>query len=223
MSPFFVQVVFFNDFGSTFEASLNAYGSLCVPFVHASFLSFFIDFWSPPGRSEEEVGGTLLNRINSTLSLSLFFKNHTRVYTNSLKGFFLKPAAGSQSPAASSGRGDWNKILQMWNKKALFLMLGISFLTPVGLLGAPRESWTLCGRSCKQKPSFHQKVSPRGHCGTLLALAGQLVALSGLLFEILFVTLGRYWDPPGPKLQKDVKIDENWEPEGRREPRSIYP
>ncbi len=49
---------------------------------------------------------SVLNRINSTLPSSLFFKNHTRVYTNSLKGFFLKPAAGSQSPAASSGRGD---------------------------------------------------------------------------------------------------------------------
>ena len=45
---------------------------------------------------------SVLNRINSTLPLSLFFKNHTRVYTNSLKGFFLKPSAGSQSPAASS-------------------------------------------------------------------------------------------------------------------------
>ena len=49
MSPFFVQVVFFNDFGSTFEASLNAYGSLCVPFVHASFSSFFDRFLGPPG------------------------------------------------------------------------------------------------------------------------------------------------------------------------------
>ena len=47
-----------------------------------------------------------LNRINNTLPLSLFFKNHTRRYTNSPKGFLWKPAAGSQSPAASSGRGD---------------------------------------------------------------------------------------------------------------------
>ena len=49
MSPFFVKVVFFNDFGSTFEASLNAYGSLCVPFVHTSFSSFFHRFPGPPG------------------------------------------------------------------------------------------------------------------------------------------------------------------------------
>ena len=49
MSSFFVQVVFFNDFGSTFEASLNAYGLLCVPFVHASLSSFFHRFPSPPG------------------------------------------------------------------------------------------------------------------------------------------------------------------------------
>ena len=49
---------------------------------------------------------SVLNRINSTLPLSLFLKKHARDYTNSLKGFFLKPAAGSQSPAASSGRGD---------------------------------------------------------------------------------------------------------------------
>ena len=49
---------------------------------------------------------SVLNRINSTLPLSLFFKNHTRAYTNSPKGFLWKPAAGSQSPAASSGRGD---------------------------------------------------------------------------------------------------------------------
>ena len=48
MSPFFVQVVFFNDFGSTFEATLNAYGLLCVPFVHASFLKIFDRFMGPP-------------------------------------------------------------------------------------------------------------------------------------------------------------------------------
>ena len=41
------------------------------------------------------------------------------------------------------------------------------------------------------------------------------MAPSGLLFEVLFVTLGRYWGPPGPELQKDVKIDEKWGPEGR--------
>ena len=40
------------------------------------------------------------------------------------------------------------------------------------------------------------------------------MAPSGLLFEVLFVTLGRYWGPPGPKIQKDIKIDEKWTPEG---------
>ena len=34
------------------------------------------------------------------------------------------------------------------------------------------------------------------------------MAPSGLLFELLFVTLGRYWGPLGPKLQKDAKIVE---------------
>ena len=61
------------------------------------FQSLFIDFWAPPVRICQEVGGragTPLNRINSTLSLSLCFKNNTRAYTNSLKGFFWKPAAG---------------------------------------------------------------------------------------------------------------------------------
>jgi len=82
-------------------------------------------------------------------------------------------------------------------------------LTSVGLLGAPREPSEHYVESCKQKPSFHQKDSPGAHCGALLASAGQLVAPSGLLFEVLFVTLGRYWAPPGPKLQKDVKFDEN--------------
>ena len=89
-------------------------------------------------------------------------------------------------------------------------------MTSVSLLGAMREpSRTLCGRSCKQKPSFHQKVSPGAHGGALLASAGQLVAPSGLLFEVLFVTLGRYWGPPGPELHKDVKIYEKWGPEGK--------
>ena len=41
------------------------------------------------------------------------------------------------------------------------------------------------------------------------------MAPSKLLFEVLFVTLGRYWAPPGPKLQKDIKIDEKWRPKGR--------
>ena len=40
------------------------------------------------------------------------------------------------------------------------------------------------------------------------------MAPSGLLFEVLFVTLGRYWGPLGPKLQKDARIEEKWEPEG---------
>ena len=40
------------------------------------------------------------------------------------------------------------------------------------------------------------------------------MAPSGLLFEVLFVTLGRYWGPPGPKLQKDIKIDEKSMPKG---------
>ena len=52
------------------------------------------------------------------------------------------------------------------------------------------------------------------HCGALLALAGQLVAPLGLLFELLFVTLGRYWGPLGPKLQKDAKMKDKLEPEG---------
>ncbi len=41
------------------------------------------------------------------------------------------------------------------------------------------------------------------------------MAPSGLLFELLFVTLGRYWGPLGPKLQKDAKINEKLEPEGK--------
>ena len=42
------------------------------------------------------------------------------------------------------------------------------------------------------------------------------MAPSGLLFELLSVTLGRYWGPPGPKLQKDVKINKKRVPEGKR-------
>ena len=80
--------------------------------------------------------------------------------------------------------------------------------------GAERAMGTPCGRSYTE-PSFHQKVSPGAHCGALLASAGQLVALSGPLFEVLFVTLGRYWAPPGPELHKDVKINEKWGPEGK--------
>ena len=41
------------------------------------------------------------------------------------------------------------------------------------------------------------------------------MAPSGLLFEVLFVTLGRYWGPPGPKLEKDVKMNEKYGPEGK--------
>ena len=70
-------------------------------------------------------------------------------------------------------------------------------------------------KKLQTEPSFHQKVNPGPHCGALLASAGQLVAPSGLLFEVLFVTLGRYWGPLGPKLQKDPKIAEKWEPEGK--------
>ena len=40
------------------------------------------------------------------------------------------------------------------------------------------------------------------------------MAPSGRLFELLFVTLGRYWGPLGPKLNKNAKIKEKREPEG---------
>ena len=39
------------------------------------------------------------------------------------------------------------------------------------------------------------------------------MAPSGLLFEVLFMTLGRYWGPLGPKLQKDAKSNEKMYPE----------
>ena len=67
--------------------------NLCMQVFHY----FFINFRAPPCRVSDRVGGsggTPLNRTNSTLSLSLFFKNHMRAYTNSHKGFFWKPAAG---------------------------------------------------------------------------------------------------------------------------------
>ena len=41
------------------------------------------------------------------------------------------------------------------------------------------------------------------------------MAPSGLVFEVFFVTLGRYWGPLGPKLQKNFKIYEKWAPEGK--------
>ena len=94
-------------------------------------------------------------------------------------------------------------------------MLGKIIFDICWLTWGAERARTLCGRSCKQKLSFHEKVTPRAHCGVLLASAGQLVAPWGLLFDFLFVTLGRYWGPPGPKLQKDVKIDEKWRPKGR--------
>ena len=59
------------------------------------------------------------------------------------------------------------------------------------------------------------KKSVPGFIVALLASAGQLVAPSGPLFEVLFDTFGRYWGRPGPELHKDVKIDEKWGPEGK--------
>ena len=74
---------------------------------------------------------------------------------------------------------------------------------------------TPCGNKLENSRVFYQQITPRHHLGALLASAGQLVAPSGLLFEVLFVTLGRYWGPPGPKLQKETKIIEKWMPKGR--------
>ena len=70
-------------------------------------------------------------------------------------------------------------------------------------------------KKLQTEPSFHQEVNPRAHCGALLASAGQLVAPSGLLFEGFFVTLGRYWSPLGPKVQKNTKMKEKLAPEGK--------
>ena len=70
-----------------------------------------------------------------------------------------------------------------------------------------------------------EEVANRSRLFTKKALPGLIVApfwlrraacgTLGLLFELLFVTLGRYWGPLGPKLQKDSKIDEKSKPEGK--------
>ena len=57
MSPFLVQVLFFDDLGTTFDPSLGAYGQLFDPFVHAFFSSFFHRFLAPPGHPFLGVGG----------------------------------------------------------------------------------------------------------------------------------------------------------------------
>ena len=89
-------------------------------------------------------------------------------------------------------------------------------MTSVGLLGAPREpSEHYVEEVANRSRLFHQKINPGVHCGAILASAGQLVAPSGLLFELLFVTLGRYWGPLAPKLRKNAKIEEKWGPEGK--------
>ena len=64
------------------------------------------------------------------------------------------------------------------------------------------------GELANRRRLFTKKRILGAHCGAVLASAGQLVAPSGLLFEVLFATLGTYWGPPGPKLQKATKIDE---------------
>ena len=87
-------------------------------------------------------------------------------------------------------------------------------MTSVGVLGAPREpSEHYVEEVANRSRLLHQKVSPGAHCGALLASAGQLVAPGGLLFDVLFVTLGRCWGPLGPKLQKVVEMNEKMGPE----------
>ena len=87
-------------------------------------------------------------------------------------------------------------------------------MTSVGLLGASREPSEHYVEEVANRAVFSSKSQSGVHCGALLPSAGQLVA-SGPLFEVLFVTLGRYWGPPGPELHKDVKIHEKWGPEGK--------
>ena len=81
------------------------------------------------------------------------------------------------------------------------------FLHLLAYLGRRESHLNTMWKKLQTEPSLHQKVNPGAHCGALLASAGQLVAPSGLLFEVLFVTLGRYWGPPGPELHKDIQID----------------
>ena len=97
MSPFFVQFVFLTILAPLLNPVWTHMAHFPFHLCMQVFHCFFFNFWAPPGRVLREVGGaggTPLNRINSTLPLSLFFKNHTRPYTNSPKGFFWKPAAG---------------------------------------------------------------------------------------------------------------------------------
>ena len=57
---------------------------------------------------------------------------------------------------------------------------------------------------------FYQKFAPGHHCGSLWAACGTL----GAPVCVPFCHLGGYWCPLGPKLQRDTKIMQKWEPEG---------
>ena len=123
----------------------------------------------------------------------------------SRKGFSWKPAAGSQSPAASSGRGDWNKIL--W----LYACVGVCIYKNAYFLSCCSYFWHLLaywGRRESHQNTMWKKLQKQ----TIFlpkSYSWQLVAPSGLLFELLFVTLGRFWGPLEPKLQKDAKLTKN--------------
>ena len=88
-------------------------------------------------------------------------------------------------------------------------------MTSVGLLGAPREPSEHYVVEVAKRAVFRPKSQSRNSLWRPFSFGGQLVAPSGPLFEVLFVTLGRYWGPAGPELHKDVKIDEKWGPEGK--------
>ena len=53
-------------------------------------------------------------------------------------------------------------------------------------VGARYAMW----KKLEKQSVVYQQITPRHHCGALLASAGQLVAPLGLLFALLFITSG---------------------------------
>ena len=83
----------------------------------------------------------------------------------------------------------------------------------VGWDGMGREgmSWDGSGVGARyamwkklEKSFFYQQITPRHHCGALFASAGQLVAPSGLLFELLFVS-GKVLGSSGAKAPTKMR------------------
>ena len=127
---------------------------------------------------------SVLNRINSTLPVSLFFKNHTRAYTNSLKGFLWRlkqnPTVVKQKSIISDAREG-------------------HFLHLLAYLGRRESHLNTMWKKLQTEAVFSPKSQSRGSLWRPFSFGGAACGTLGALVWVPFCDFGKVLGSSGAR------------------------